>query len=233
MSRDLTANTEAEAATYLATEPIVIIQIDWSTGTQYYGDKTFTLDAANVQGKVISFSPINYTGKQDTRGEVSSVSLDLDDTDGTLKTLVNTVIIESTPVTVYHHYEGNAFSDLATLMKGKVSGTIRWSEGERLLSFDIESYIDDAEVGYEDDDGLVYPLCFGTAVHVPAAAAVKSPYGTNNEAIYGGYPSLEVDPFQVANGSTFEQGVVMDIVVAGTIFTGYFNGDTFHRSQSN
>ena len=244
MVRNLTANTTTKTTTRLATEPLVIVEIEWSSGTEYYADKTLSLGGNNCRGEILEFSVINASGKQDTRGDIASASLSLDDTAGLLKTKVNTLILEGTPVTVYHHYEGNLWSDLTIILRGKIAGTIKWDEGERILGFDIETYLEDAEVGYApaegeiaginpDAIGVPWPICFGTVLRVPATAVFKTSLGKSVNEIEGGYSTIEVDPFEVEDGTKFPQLTDITISVGGTLFFGQFDNTTFHRTQSN
>lgn len=242
--RSLTTNTYNKTQTDTGTEPIIIIEVHWSTGNQYYSDKTFTVGSYNCSGRILSLSAISSTGKQDTSGEVSSVGVTLDDTDGSLKDIVDTLIIEGTIATIYHYYAGNDAADAVVMLHGKITGDIDWSEGERTLSFNIESYVEDAEVGYAPEDGdftdlnpdvigQAVPIVVGSVAKVPALPIIKSYYGRTTEAIYGGIPSLETSPFQVTNGDKFPQGTTITIAVGGTLFRGYFDNDIFHRSESN
>jgi len=242
--RTLTVNTQNKTVQRLASEPILILQIDWSNGTQYYGDKSFVLSGNNVQGKLLEFSPIEASGKQDTGGEVSTASVTIDDVDGTLKVIVNTLIVPGTLATVYHHYEGNAWTDKTLVFKGKLNGTIVWEEGERQLSFDIESYIDDAEVGYAPEEGdlanqnpdtygVMWPIVFGAVKKIKAVPVIKGALGNNTDGIIGGWPAYDAFPFEVEGGDKYPQNTPIDIVVDATRFHGFFQGNIFHRDISN
>jgi hypothetical protein len=242
--RTLTVNTTNKTVQRLASEPILILQIDWSTGTLYYGDKTFTLSGNPVTGKVLQFSPIQATGKQDTSGEISSANVTLDDVDGTLKVIYNTLIVPGTVVTAYHHYEGNLWTDKTLVFKGKISGTVQWEEGERQLSFDIESLIEDVEVGYAPEEGeivgqnpdtygVMWPIVFGGVRRLKAVPLFSGAIGNNTDGIYGGWPYLDATPFQVEGGDKYPQNTSLDIVVYATRFHGHFEGNTFHRDISN
>jgi len=242
--RSLTGNTETKSQTHLGTEPVIIIKVQWDSSTAYYADKDISFGGIVANGRILEFSPVSSTGKQDSAGEVSSASVTLDDTDGSLKHIVNTEIIEGTTVTVYHHYVGLAESDLVVLLHGKAVGDIDWNEGERILTFGIESYIDDAEVGYTgeqcspagvnvDAQSQMWPICFGTCLKVPAVGFIKSPYGHSTEGIYGGWPYLDSVPFEVENGDMFPQETELIITVGTTIFRGSFSGTTFNRTESN
>jgi hypothetical protein len=244
MMRTLTSNTNTKRQQQYASEPVIVLKIEWSSGAVWYGDKTFTLAPESIVGGLLEFSPIQATGKQDSVGEVASAGVTLDDTTGDLKILINTIIIEGTLVTAYHHYEGNAFSDLTLVFKGKIGGTITWDEGERKLNFDIESFIDDAEVGYAPEEGeipnmakeavgVMWPIVFGGVLRIKATTLRKCITSALTGGCYGGWPYYDAMSFQVENGELFPQNVNMDLVVATTRFYGYFDGNIFHRSESN
>lgn len=242
--RTLTTNAQNKTTQRLASEPILILEINWSSGTLYYGDKTTTISGTPVSGKVLDFSPIQASGKQDTSGEVSSANVTLDDVDGTLKVIYNTLIIPGTLVTAYHHYEGNAWTDKTLVFKGKVNGSVEWDEGARTLKFDIESYIDDVEVGYAPEEGeivgqnpdtygVMWPIVFGGVKRLKAIAVKTGTIGNTTEGIIGGWPAYDSIPFEVEGGDKYAQNVPMDIVVNTTRFHGYFQGNKFYRDNSN
>ena len=237
--RQLSVNTQAKVDTLLATEPIIIIQIDWVSGTEYYGYKTFTLGTWNVQGSINSFSSISSQGKQDSTGEISSVGVTLDDSDGSLKTKVDTEIIEGKICTIYHHYEGNSQSDVTTILKGRIAGDITWLEGERTLEFDIESYIEVNNIGYApeegdfsdlwgDAEGVTWPFSFGTVLNVPAVRVKNRPIG---KLIYG--INQNFSTFKVENGDEFPQGSSINLLIGQIKYTGTFSGETFTISTQN
>ena len=176
--RTLTANTQTLVARRLGTEPITIIRIDWTTGTKYYSDKTFTLGALSIEGKIYEFSEIQGQLNDKSYGQIQSASTTLSDIDGGLKNLFDTTVIEQRPVIIYHHYEGLTVSDLVPVLNGKVVSPITWNEGTRRLSFEINSDIDSEDLlleikehsvdfPAEEDIGKVLPLCFGTPLRVP------------------------------------------------------------------
>jgi len=244
MARSLTVSTATKAATRLATEPLVIIEIQWSSGTKHYADKTLTLGSITAQGQILEFAPVNASGKQDTRGDISSASVLLDDIDGLLKVIVNTLIIEGVTVTVFHHYEGNLQADLVVMLKGTIAGNIQWDEGARTLGFDVETIIEDVEVGFAATEALIpginpdaidvtWPLVFGTVLRIPGVPVFKSPFGRNTDKIFGGYAPIEVDPFEIDNGEDFPQSTLLTLSVGWTLFTGSFNGKIFSRTVSN
>jgi len=238
--KDLTTAAEAKATTALGTEPIIIIKIEWDSGTKYYSEKTFTLGALSVEGKIISFNPIQALQKTDSVGEATGAAVVLDDTDGALKTLINTEIIEGKAVTVYQHFEGNAQADLTLLLKGKIAGGIGWSEGERTLDISIDTAVEDKEVGFAPDETdiptiyppaveKVWPLCFGTVIHVPAIRVLHNP---DAELVAG--INQNNTSFVVKGGDLFPQTpTVITLDVGNVRYTGTMDGEEFTVVTSN
>lgn len=237
--RTVTSPTSIQMATKLATEPIIIIRVDWSAGTEYYGYKTDTVGAWSVQGKILDFSSIASQGKQDQTGEVSSVSLTLDDSDSSLKTKVDREVIEGKSATIYHWFEGTAQADALLILKGRIAGDIVWSEGERTLSFDIESYVEDRIIGYapeagdfadlwDEAIGIPWPICFGTVLKSKCVKVKSSPLG---KLVYG--VNNNFSSFQVEGGEEFPQSTSVDIQIGQIRYTGTFADDLFTVTTAN
>jgi len=238
--KTLTTAAETKATTALGTEPIIIVKVEWTGGTKYYSEKTFTLGALSVEGKIISFNPIQALQKTDSVGEATGASVLLDDTDGALKTIINTEIVEGKPVTVYQHFEGNAQADLTLLLKGKIAGGIGWSEGERTLDISIDTAVEDKEVGFAPDETdiptiyppaveKVWPLCFGTVIHVPAIRVLHNP---DAELVAG--INQQNTSFIVKGGDLFPQTpTVITIDVGNVRYTGTMDGEEFTVTTAN
>ena len=232
------ANAQTLLDTNTGTEPYSIVKVEWGSGTIYYGDKDN--DSLNVLGKILSVSALSNTKKADSSGNVSSCSIELDDSDGSLKTLLNTLEIEGTACTVYQYFdELVTLDDAVTLLTGKILEDISWDEGQRTFSFTIESIQDDGEVGYTIEEGFIdnlnpdvvgdnIPLCFGSPIYVPAVQLRKIPRGTlKNEITYG------VQSFAIDDGDYFPQDEEIEIDIDHIRFTGSFSGDVFTPTSSN
>lgn len=237
--RTLTVPTETEIAQNLGVEPITIVKIEWDSGTIYYSEKTFTLGAINAQGKILTFNPIQAVRKTDVIGEAAGATLLLDDTDGSLKTIINTEVIEGKLVTIYQHFTGNDQADLTILLHGKIAGGIGWSEGERTLDISIDANIEDKEVGFAPDEDDVeditpdaidvpWPLCFGTVIHVPAVRVKREPIGHLLEGINQNY-----DEFEIQGADLFPQEEAVQIVINRILYEGTFSGTTFTATSKN
>lgn len=185
-----------QADTKKATEPLILMRVDWESGTQYYGDKEVDIGSETYEGKILEFSPISNQITENLAGEVINASVLLDDTDGALKSIIDTDVIESTSVTVYQYFEGMDEADILVLMRGKIYGSVTWSEGERTLAFEIQTYTFDGEIGYkpdaediayygwdEDIEGAAWPMIFGIPEKVEAIKLYGTVYVTNTSII--------------------------------------------------
>ncbi len=174
MAKNLTASAEAKTKTPLGTEPLLILKIEWPSGTKYYSTKEYTFDGNVCVVAILDHVSVDTEGKQGSIGEIGSVDTILDDTDGDLKDRVNRDIIEGTRATVYHHYDDLAAVDAVVELSGRIAGPISWSEGERTLGFSIESLsgTGTGEVGFapeedsiedmlEEAENVPWPICFG------------------------------------------------------------------------
>lgn len=182
--RTLTANATAELAKKLGTEPVMVIEVQWTDGGSIftYGDVT---DVDNdVDGRILEVSGldnvITINGlSQATTGESSQLSVVLDDRDGSIKTILDNNDIHKRPVWVYHWFPNLDYSDKFLLYKGQVSSPLEWHEGDRTVRFDIINELENAEIGFSVEEGDIefapdslygkaWPLVFGTCIHVPA-----------------------------------------------------------------
>jgi len=256
MARTLTAGTIAQSTRRLGSEPIVIVKIDWVSGTKYYGDKSFTLGTLNIEGRITDFGTVSSKINDRTYGGVDSANLTLCDIDGDLKTVFDSEIIEKRPVTIYHWFEGLTQSDITPILVGKIMSPITWSEGDRTLAFEVNNDWDSKDVlleiketsvdfPSEEEIGTVFPLCFGTVLRLPGVRVSRGPTGKLLTQIYSWTTWYRVpdDPtsfkltydttrFQVSGFEAYaNQSMVLEI--GGCLFGGTFQGDgkTFNCSS--
>ncbi len=185
--RSLSANALAQIANKHGNDPIMFVEIDWTEGgsAKLYADR----DVGTIPGKILEFSSldnvINVTGNDSSQ----ELSITLDDTDGTIKTIINTNDIHKRSARVYQWFEGMDFDDRFLLFAGKVSSPIIWNERDRTVSFSIISQLEDKEVGFSAEEGdfdwipkdLIgksWPMVFGKVQDVPCLQFNKAVSGT-------------------------------------------------------
>lgn len=188
MVRSISSASQAKLDQNLGTEPAIIIEIQWVDGGDIYtySDK----DLTGREGKILEVSGLDNTvvvqGVQSgTSSDSQQISVTLDDTDGTIKNIIDSHDIHKEPAWVYQWFQGLATSEKFLIFKGQISSPMQWNEGDRTVSFDIITRIEDAEVGFsmeegnfdyvpEDLVGEPWPLIFGT-VRSCQALKTRSP----------------------------------------------------------
>lgn len=181
--RTLSANALTAITTKLGNEPINIIAVRWiPNGTIYwYTDRDIAVGWNGapfaISGKILDVGEldavINVSGSADSQ----ELDIILDDTDGSIKTIMDTQDIHKREAWVYQWFDGLDWADLFLLFKGVVSSPIAWKEGDRTVSFSIITALEDKEVGFSPEEGQFeflssdvigqpWPMVFGTYVNV-------------------------------------------------------------------
>jgi hypothetical protein len=191
--KNQTSSALAKSLTAKGTFPIIVLEINWGSGTVYYTELDYTFNGQACQVAIISIGEFVSSGKIGATGEVSSVSVTLDDTSSAIKAKINTEVIEGTKAKIWHHYYDLPSSDATLMLNGKIAGPIAWSEEERTFSFSVETFQGKGEVGfspseYETDpnyvEGLLpeaynsnWSIIFGSPKRVP----ISRIYGPTDE----------------------------------------------------
>ena len=175
--RNLSANALAKIATTHGNEPITIVEIDWieDEGSKLYADRT----TGAIRGKILEVGNLDNVISVSNNDSSQELSLTLDDTDGTIKAILDTNDIHKRSARVYQWFEGLGLDDRFLLFAGKISSPIKWSERDRTVSFTIISQLEDKEVGFSAEEGQfpwipsgildkAWPMIFGKVQDVPA-----------------------------------------------------------------
>jgi len=177
MPRNISVASLAKLATRLGTEPINIIEIEWVDGTRSaYSDRDI---AGGILGRIQEVSGLDDVVQVSGGSQSQQISITLDDTDGSIKGIMDSHDIHKRPCWVYQWFDGIATSEKFLIFKGVLNTPIQWNEGDRTIKFDVVSKIEDVEVGFSIEEGdfinppeeLIgkpWPLCFGTVTNVPA-----------------------------------------------------------------
>lgn len=249
MVRSLTSSATTEAEKAMGAEPVVILKIEWggTVGTRYYAGKQVAVGAIVTRPSLLDIAELAWQLKQHETGSVSSFTVRLDDSEDDLRQIITGMAVENRSASVLLYFEGTGESDVTTLIKGKLVSPIEWAEGERVLTFTVESFVSESEVGYaprEEDipslpresDGKAWPMCFGSPLLVPAVRVQKRgetvltrPWSAlwyvdrdhGNNLTVAGDTVLYVE-----DGSDFPQGTCA-VNVGGLVVRGVMGGNTF------
>jgi len=189
--RTLTPNTKTKSNTPKGTQPIKILEIRWESGVIYYSEVDYTFNSQACKVALIHVSDVSSSGKIGSSGEVASINFELDDTDSSLKTKVNTEILEGTICVLWHHYYDLASSDATIVHYGKMAGPLSWSEETRIFSGSVESIQGKGEIGFSPSDdpnndnyvadllasayNSPFPSIFGSPLRVPTVRIKEDP----------------------------------------------------------
>ena len=180
MAKDLSA-IAVELAKPLGTEPLFSVDIKWGfTGPQI----TYT-----DEDKILSASDVDTVIKLDAKGSTGSMTLTLDDTDESIRAILEATDIQKGLCKVYQYYKG-APATRSLLLTGEIFTPIIWDEGSRSVTLDIVTRLEAEEVGYsveegeqdfvsEEAIGKAWPLCFGSPLKVPALKLTSETRGTS------------------------------------------------------
>lgn len=203
--RNLNPDALAKIAQHFGNEPITIIDVQWikDSGTISYADRT----VGSVQGKILEVSDLDAVVNISNNSDSQEITVTLDDTDGTIKAIMDRNDIHKRNVWVYQYFEGLDYSDRFLLFDGKINSPIVWDEGKRILTFTVLAQLEDKEIGFSPEEGEFpnmlqsfvgepWPMVFGTVAHSKTIHVTRSLRGTTVEGL--GFPDFTVGPRLVA-----------------------------------
>jgi hypothetical protein len=178
MARSIPTDALAKLATQHGTESILIVAVQWVAGGSFilYADRAIEGEPT-VKPAILelgTFDSILAVTLNETSQEVEVL---LDDTDGTIKTIIDTHDIHKRDVVIYQWFPGIPFESKFIVFRGKINSPISWKESDRTVSFAVLSQLEDNEIGYTPEEGEFpndimddllgkpWPECFGTSVH--------------------------------------------------------------------
>lgn len=187
MARDISQASLTKLAQTHGVEPVIIIDITWAIGGTPIRYATKDVTAPSV----VSGIPVIVPGKIQEISSVDSVvaislnetseefSLVIDDTDGSIKEIIDNNDIMLRDVSVYQWFEGLNFEDRFLIFQGKINSPIMWSETDRTVKLSVVSQLEDKDVGFSPEEGAfpdlpddmvgkIWPECFGTSIHQKA-----------------------------------------------------------------
>jgi hypothetical protein len=180
--RNLSASAISKIQEQYGTEPITILDIEWAQDSiTQYADR----DVESINGKILAVSPLDSVITVSNSDDSQQITVTLDDSDGTIKSIMNSQDIHKTSVWVYQFFDGLSLVDRFLLFKGTINSPVSWKESDRSVTFDILSKIEDKEVGFSPEEGQfpfipreligkTWPSCFGTPIDVPCVQINKA-----------------------------------------------------------
>ena len=225
-------------------EPVTIIGIQWYgigyANESYYGDRDYP--DALVAGKILNLPELDTGITADGTGVVQSITVKLDDSDGSILKLMNTHDIYLAPVNVYQWFNGYSINFKAKIFEGLIVGPISYDEGGRFIEIQATTRLTNIQVGFSYDEtntdilhqsliGKVWPLTFGTPIHYPAlqlqeipSGITTIPFGVPDPSIFWQIAKLN---YQIQLANAPYQKLIESLTDAKARF-GSKNQDTFN-----
>lgn len=184
--RNLSAGALTKLAQRYGNEPIIIIEVAWNEeGIIPYAERK----VGNIKGRILEVTNLDNVITVSSGSDSQEMSVTLDDTDGTIKSIMDNYDVHKRDVWVYQWFEELALTDRFLLFRGKISTPVTWREGDRSVTFSIITQLEDKEVGFSPEEGQfpyiprdligkTWPSIFGTPLDVPAVRIGAAVTGT-------------------------------------------------------
>ncbi len=188
--RTIPSNTLIQIAKQYGNEPVNIVAVAWDGNVHWYADRK----VESIPGKITNISDMETTINVSGSSDSEEVSVSLDDTDGTIKTFMDTNDVHKVDAWVYQYFYGMDLDDKFLLFKGTVNSPIVWVEGTRQVSFNIVSRLEENDIGFSAEEGQFasvadeligkpWPLVFGSVTGVRALRLTRIGAAITGQAI--------------------------------------------------
>ena len=156
----------------------------------------------------------------------------LDDTDGTLKAILDAHDVHKRPARVYQYFSGLDLSDRFKLFSGLVTTPVIWSERDRTVKLTLLSQLEVMEIDHSVEDSLPgpvppslqgknFPLIFGTVENVPAVqlatpvtGVILQPVGVlAGEELLLQFPIGDVTDYEISLAKANDQSLFLDNLI--------------------
>jgi hypothetical protein len=217
--KTLSAAMAGKLANTHGNESICIIEVQWAIDGQWhkYADKE--IPEHNIKGIILSIGNMESVIKMDSQGQSQSIRMEVSDSDGTLKELINYNDPHGRPCRVYQWFSGIPISERFMLFEGEITSPVKWNEGSRSLGFEIVTKLADHEIGFSPEEGdfayipenlcgKAWPLAFGMVQNVPCTALQEVPVATTAESVNAADPSINdrLEQLTSAASSNYDSG---------------------------
>ena len=168
-------------------EPLLIVQVFWTDESPiFYCDRQ--IPQLGITGRILEISNIEAVVNISKSSNTSAITIKLDDTTGVIKSIFDYNDIIKQQVYVFQWFTNLSIDDAFIVFEGEISSPIDWKEGERTITFDVLSKIEDQQYGFSADEGnfeyipagivgQAWPLTFGYCDWVKSLKLYDLPVG--------------------------------------------------------
>jgi hypothetical protein len=166
--------------TKFGVESIIVVQVDVGAVLNNYADKTYTDFVTTVEGRILELSGLDSVVGITGAGSSGSVTIKLDDSDGVLKGIFDSIDLHLRAVNILQWFRGISFANAYDIFNGVINSPIVWDQHERTLTITAVSKIEDGVFGFTAGDapgsdipaeavGKSWPFVFGSVNDVPVS----------------------------------------------------------------
>jgi hypothetical protein len=211
---------------------------------QYSSEPTIIVKLDGVAYDVINVSQINQQGSSNQIGSISDVTVLINDSSGTFKTLMDTDPLMYKRCTIE-----KAFNDVAgsiVMIDGAITSPITWFENNRTVEFTVVDRLrsEDVTILPEDEEceRQYPPMCFGTVLGVKGVNITCIPESITLDTIKststgkasnaGAHVIVNKGDFRLTNPEQFPTESII-VQVAGVLMAGDIVDGTFIHNEFN
>lgn len=170
------SNIESYILAKTGTRPINIVEIWWDYNTgviRRYADRDISDNVDTfIPGSIVTLSGLDSVIKIGG-SSTGIVNITLDDTNGSIKSILDTLNPQKRWVHIYQAFDGDTDSR-SLLFSGQINSPVVWSEGNRTVSFSVVGLVEASEFGFTPEQGFfenmpdeavgqAWPAVFGCA----------------------------------------------------------------------
>ena len=153
--------------------------------TGVYADKQVGI----IPGKIIELSDLDNIVSVSGSSNSQEITVTLDDSDGSIKSIMDQYDIHKRPVRVYQYFTGLDLADKFLIFSGQINTPISWNERDRTVTISVVSQLEDKEIGFSAEEGQfpylpadlvgkAWPMVFGKVLNCPALQIKQAIKGT-------------------------------------------------------
>jgi hypothetical protein len=229
--KKISSTALTQVTTKLGGEPLCVVAIYWhgsGNPPSYYCDRGAHQGLPQLQGKIIKLANLDDVVNISNASNSQSVSITLDDTDGSIKSIYNNTDIHKKKVLIYQWFTQINFNDKFVIFEGIINSPIVWVEKDRTLSFEVVSKLEDAEIGFSPEEGdfpsindnligKAWPMPFGTCLKVPAISIDLVGNATLMDSIGLHDPKLEADLQNLNLQKLYTESYAQALITSGSL----------------
>ncbi len=153
--------------------------------TSVYADKEIGI----IPGKILEVSDLDNIINVGDSSNSQEITITLDDSDGSIKSIMDQYDIHKRPARVYQYFTELALTDKFLIFSGEINTPIIWNERDRTVTITVVSQLEDKEIGFSAEEGQfpylpadlvgrAWPMVFGKVLNYPVLQINQAVKGT-------------------------------------------------------